>query len=148
MMTEWLWDKERVLRFSALRGVYWGTFALFFLFTEWGRKVYRPYVYGGGLTDRGLADVVGNLTGSLAVFFFNLTFLHATRAQGLRAIGLVTAGLVAYELVQGILPRSVFDWADVAATLAAGGIAVGLLLAIHALFPERPDAEETLPRGA
>jgi len=131
------WRKERILKFSPLRGAYFCTFALLFLFTEWGRKVYRPYVYANGVRDWGMADVMGNLSGSLAIIFFDLGVTHATRAQGLRIIGLVTVGLIAYEVVQGVLPRSVFDWKDVAATLLAGGIAVVVLLILHRLLPER-----------
>ena len=136
-MMDTLWSKERIFQFSPLRGAYFGTFALLFLFTEWGRKVYRPYVYANGIYDWGMADVMGNLSGSLAIIFFDLGFIHATRVQGLRIIGLVTVGLIAYEVVQGVLPRSVFDWKDVAATLLAGGIAVVALLILHRLVPVR-----------
>jgi hypothetical protein len=131
------WSKERIFQLSPLRGAYWIAFALFFTFTEWGRKVYRPYVYANGIHDWGMADVMGNLSGSLAIIFFNLGVVHATRSQSLWMTGLVTVGLVAYEVVQGVLPRSVFDWKDVVATLLAGGIAAVLLLILHRLLPKR-----------
>jgi hypothetical protein len=134
------WSKERIFQFSPLRGAYFGSFALLFLFTEWGRKVYRPYVYGNGIQDWGMADVMGNLSGTLAIVFFDLAATHATRAQGLRVIGLVTGGLIVYEIVQAVLPRSVFDWKDVAATLLAGAIAVGWLLILHRILPESRSA--------
>jgi hypothetical protein len=134
------WSKERIYQLSLLRGAYWIAFALFFTFTEWGRKVYRPYVYGNGIHDWGMADVMGNLPGTLAIIFFDLGFVHATRKQSMWVTGLVTLGLIAYEVIQGVLPRSVFDWKDVGATLIAGGIAVGLLLVLHRLFPESPPA--------
>ena len=140
------WSKERIFQFGPLRGAYFGTFALLFLFTEWGRKVYRPYVYANGIHDWGMADVMGNLSGTLTIIFFNLGAMHATRTQGLRTVGLVTAGLMAYEIVQGVLPRSVFDWKDMAATLLAGGIAVGLLLILHRLLPES-QVDNTQPAG-
>jgi hypothetical protein len=134
------WSRERVFKLSPLRGAYWVTFALCFLFTEWGRKVYRPFVYANGIHDWGMADVIGNLGGTLAVIFFNLGTAHATRAQGMRMIGLVTVGLMAYEVVQGVLPRSVFDWKDLAVTPLAGLIAVGMVVIMHRLLPERAGA--------
>jgi hypothetical protein len=136
------WIKERVFTFGPLRGAYFGTFVLFFLLTEWGRKVYRPYVYANGVHDWGLADVMGNLGGALSIVFFNLACTHATRVQGLRMIGLVTVGLMAYEVIQGVLPRSVFDWKDMVATLLAGLIALGLLLLLHWLLPESAVADK------
>jgi hypothetical protein len=142
------WSKDRAFTFSPLRGVYFSIFALSFLLTEWGRKVYRPYVYANGIRDGGLADVMGNSGGTLAIIFFNLAVTHATRAQGRRMIGLVTAGLMAYEVIQGVLPRSVYDWKDLVATLVAGLIALLLLEVIHRRFPEsavagKPAIEET-----
>jgi hypothetical protein len=131
------WSKERFLKPGPIRGVYFCTFALFFVLTEWGRKVYRPYVYANGVRDWGLADVIGNLLGTLTVVFFHMSVAHATRAQGMRIAGLVTVGLMAYEIVQGVLPRSVFDWKDLAVTPLAGLIAVGMLVIIHRLLPER-----------
>jgi hypothetical protein len=125
------WSKERILTFSTLRATYCGAFALSFLATEWGRKVYRPYVYANGILDRGLADVMGNLGGTLAIVFFNLAVTHATRAQGRWMIGLVTVGLMAYEVIQGVLPRSVFDRKDLWATLIAGAIALVLFEVLH-----------------
>jgi hypothetical protein len=130
------WSKERVFTFSPLRGVYWCAFALFFLLTEWGRKVYRPFVYANGVRDGGLADVMGNSGGTLAIIFFDLAFTHATRVQGRRIIGLVTAGLMVYEVLQGVLPKSVFDWKDMVATLIAGLFALVLLEIIHHRLPE------------
>jgi hypothetical protein len=97
-------------------------------------------VYSNGIHDWGMADVMGNLSGALAIIFFDQGFVHATRNQSLWITGLVTLGLVGYEIVQGVLPRSVFDWKDVVATLIAGGIAVGLLLVLHRLFPESTPA--------
>lgn len=141
------WSKERVFQLSPLRGAYWIAFALFFTFTEWGRKVYRPYVYSNGIHDWGMADVMGNLSGALAIIFFDQGFVHATRNQSLWITGLVTLGLVGYEIVQGVLPRSVFDWKDVVATLIAGGIAVGLLLILHRLFPEHLPAGRQVDGG-
>jgi hypothetical protein len=130
------WTKERAFTFSPLRGAYFAAFVLSFLLTEWGRKVYRPYVYANGIQDGGLADMMGNLGGTVAIIFFNLAVTHATRTQARWMIGLVTVGLMAYEIVQGVLPRSVFDWKDMWATAIAGLVAWGLLELIHRLLPE------------
>ena len=111
---------DRALRFGPLRVVYLSAFAVLFVLTELGRKVYRPYIYRNGIDDLGLADVVGNLIGTSVSIFFNLAFCHATRAQGLRIIAFTTLGITIYELLQPILPRGVLDWKDVISTPIAG----------------------------
>jgi hypothetical protein len=138
-------SKERILKPGPLRGVYFLAFAFFFVLTEVGRKVYRPYVYRNGVGDWGLADVVGNLLGTVAIVFFQLGVSHASQAQGLRIIALVTVGITGYELMQPILPRGVLDWKDVISTLIAGVISAGLLLLICLVVgdPLQQDDEAT-----
>jgi len=111
---------DRALRFGPLRAAYLAAFAVLFVLTELGRKVYRPYIYRNGIDDFGFADVIGNLFGTSVSIFFNLAFCHATRAQGLRIIAFTTLGITIYELLQPILPRGVLDWKDVISTPIAG----------------------------
>jgi hypothetical protein len=113
-----------------MRGVYFVTFAIFFILTEIGRQVYRPYVYEHGINDLGFADVIGNLLGTVAIIFFSLGFSHATRIQSLRIITFVTIGVTIYELLQPVLPRGVLDWKDVISTPIAGLFSLMLVLGI------------------
>jgi hypothetical protein len=115
----WL-SPDRALRFGPLRAVYLATFAVLFVLTELGRKIYRPYIYRNGIDDFGLADVIGNLFGTSVSIFFNLAVCHATRAQGLHIIAFTTLGITIYELLQPILPKGVLDWKDVISTPIAG----------------------------
>jgi hypothetical protein len=102
-------------------------------------------VYRNGIEDLGLADVVGNLLGTVVIIFLQLGAAHATRKQGLRIIALVTGGVVVYELLQPILPRGVLDWKDVVSTVVAGGFALGLLLLVTHLIPDTPSGVEGVP---
>jgi hypothetical protein len=135
-----LFSLDRALRFSPLRAAYLISFAVLFVLTELGRKVYRPYIYRNGIDDFGFADVIGNLFGTSVSIFFNLAFCHATRAQGLCIIAFTTLGITIYELLQPILPRGVLDWKDVASTPIAGLGSLVLLMVLWRVIRE-PSAE-------
>ena len=137
-------SKDRIFRPGPLRGAYFLTFALFFTLTEVGRRVYRPYVYQNGINDFGLADVVGNLFGTVAIVFFLLGVYHATSTQGFRIIALVTVGVTIYELLQSVLPRGVLDWKDVVSTPLAGALALFLLLLIYRFVPDSLHGSQSL----
>jgi hypothetical protein len=111
-------------------------FAVFFILTEVGREIYRPYVYQNGIDDLGFADVVGNLLGTAAIIFFNLGISHATRIQSIRIVAFVTTGVVIYELLQPVLPRGVLDWKDVISTFVAGLFSLTMVLAIWRVIPD------------
>jgi glycopeptide antibiotics resistance protein len=106
------------------------------LLTETGREVYRPFIYRNQIADFGLADVIGNLLGTVAIIFFNLTIAHATRMQSVRIIIFATAGVMIYELLQSILPRGVLDWKDVWSTPIAGLFS---LLVVSLVWRRIPD---------
>ena len=127
---------NRILKLSPRRGVYFVTFALFFVLTEIGREVYRPFIYQNAIDDFGFADVIGNLLGTIVIIFFQLGVCHATRVQGFRIVALVTVGITVYEIMQPILPRGVLDWKDVVSTPIAGVISLGLLLLIWRAIPD------------
>jgi len=129
-------SRERVFKPGPRRGAYMVTFALFFILTELGRNVYRPYIYQNSIQDLGFADVVGNLLGTVAIIFFQLGLSHATRTQGFRIVAFVTVGVTVYELLQSILPRGVLDWKDVISTPIAGLASLGLFLLIVKAVPD------------
>ena len=137
---------DRALRFGALRAAYLVAFAALFVLTEFGRKVYRPYIYRNGIDDFGLADVIGNLFGTSVSIFFNLAFCHATPAQGVGIIAFTTLGITIYELLQSILPRGVLDWKDVVSTPIAGLGSLILLLVLWRVVRD-PPAEESFAVG-
>ncbi len=131
------WTKDRLFRRSFLRLAYLIAFVCFFILTETGRKVYRPYVYRNHIDDWGVADTIGNSLGTLTQIFFYLGLMNATRVQSYRIIAFVTLGYIAYELVQPILPRGTFDMKDVLATFGAGVVAAVSVAVIHLFFPEK-----------
>ena len=130
-------SKERFTRLSSIRLAYFLLFVFFFLLTETGREIYRPFIYRNQINDFGLADVIGNLLGTVAIIFFNLTIAHATRIQSARIIIFVTAGVMIYELLQPVLPRGVLDWKDVWSTPIAGLFS---LLVVFLIWRRIPDS--------
>lgn len=132
------YTRERFFKMNALRVAYFIAFASFFVLTEIGRKVYRPYIYRMHVDDFGIADTLGNSLGTLTQIFFYLGLSNATQKQSYRLIGFVTLGYVVYEMVQPWLPRGIFDWRDVGATLAAGIFAALAVTVVHFVSPERP----------
>lgn len=119
-MNDFFFSKERIFKLSPRRGLYFLMGGLFFVLTEVGRNVYRTYIYQNSIPDYGLADVVGNLLGTVTIIFMELGIVHANHAQARRITIFVTLGVALYELSQLILPRGVMDWKDLYATLVAG----------------------------
>ena len=135
------WSKKRLLQKNTARVAYLIGFVLFFLLTEFGRKIYRPYVYQHHVDDYGIADTIGNSLGTLTQILLYLGLANATKAQSYRIIAFVTLGYIAYEIVQPFLPRGTFDWKDVWATVAAGISATVFVTLIHFFFPEQESRE-------
>ena len=129
-------SRNRIFKPGPVRGVYFILFAVFFILTEVGREIYRPYVYQNQIDDLGFADVVGNLLGTAAIIFFDLGISHATRIQSIRIVAFVTTGVVIYELLQPVLPRGVLDWKDVISTFVAGLLSLTMVLAIWRAIPD------------
>jgi hypothetical protein len=86
-------------------------------FTEFGRFIYRPYVWQNNLNDLGLADCIGNLGGVGVQIFLGLAVLNTTRKQSYRMAAFFALGYILYEFAQPYLPKGVFDWKDVLGTL-------------------------------
>jgi hypothetical protein len=123
--------RRRFLTFSRARLINTLVAVAAFALTEIGRDIYRPYVYGHNVNDFGIADTMGNHLGTVAIVFFTLAVSHAGRRDGLVMMAVIVPGLVLYELVQGLMRDSTFDWRDVVATLIGGAISILIYLAIH-----------------
>ncbi len=129
-MEDFFFSRNRVFKLGPMRGVYFVTFAIFFILTEIGREIYRPYVYQNGINDFGFADAIGNLLGTVAAIFFCLGVNHANQVQSIRITVFVTVGITIYELLQPVLPKGVLDWKDVVSTPIAGLFSLVLVLVI------------------
>ena len=115
------------------RIVYFVVFLLSFLFTEFGRYVYRPFIYNNHINDFGIADSIGNWGGIVVQIFFGLAIINSSFKQGFSVIAVATGGYILYEFAQPYLPKGTFDWLDVYGTLAGGIIALALFFLIHKL---------------
>ncbi len=133
-------DKERILKITNERKIFFGIFISMFVLTEIGRKIYRPYIYANDIFDFWIADTIGNFTGSIAIIFFDLAGVNPYYKIGRWLILFITLGLIVYELVQYILPgRNTCDWRDIVATIIAGFISYGL----YELINKNKIAKET-----
>lgn len=130
-------DKDRVFRIDIKRVAFFITFLLMFVLTEIGRKVYRPYIYSNDIFDFWIADTIGNLTGTIAVVFFNFAVVNPKYKQARMFLIGIIFGLIVYELLQYFSPKSIFDWRDVIATLIAGLISWGVYEFIFKKYPEK-----------
>ena len=126
-------DKEQMKTIDTKRIVYFVVFLLSFLFTEFGRYVYRPFIYHNHINDFGIADSVGNWGGIVVQIFFGLAIINSSLKQGFGVIAVATGGYIIYEFAQPYLPKGTFDWLDVYGTLAGGVIALALFFLIHKL---------------
>jgi len=132
-------DKSRIFRIDDKRIAYFLIFLVTFFITEAGRKIYRPYIYANDIFDYWIADTIGNLTGTIAIIFFDFAGINPTHRQGRLFLLLITFGLIIYELLQYFSPKSILDWRDMIATLMAGLISWGLYEILLKKFPEKDD---------
>ena len=126
-------DKEQFRTIDTIRIVYFATFVLAFIFTEFGRYVYRPFIYHNHINDFGIADSIGNWGGIVVQIFFGLAIINSSFKQGFSVIAVATGGYILYEFAQPYLPKGTFDWLDVYGTLIGGAIGLTLLLLIHTI---------------
>jgi len=124
-------DKEKIRTIDTFRVTYFLMSLFFFLITEIGRNIYRPYIYKNLIDDFGIADSIGNLGGILVQIFFGLAVFNSQLIKSIRLITFFILGYILYEIIQPILPRGVFDWQDIYGTLIGGIIAVLLLFLLH-----------------
>jgi hypothetical protein len=135
-------DNSRIFIIDHKRIAYFLIFVFMFVFTEIGRKIYRPYIYSNGIFDFWIADTIGNLTGTIAIIFFDFAGVNPKYKQGRIFLIIITLGLIVYELLQYFSPRSTIDWRDMIATLIAGLISWGIY---EILFMKLKEKEITPP---
>ena len=119
-------DKTRIFVIDNRRIAFFVIFVFMFILTEIGRKIYRPYIYSNDIFDYWIADTIGNLTGTIAIIFFDFAGVNPTHRQGRIFLIIIPLGLIVYELLQYFSPRSILDWRDMIATLIAGLISWGI----------------------
>ena len=119
-------DKNRIFIIDNKRIAFFLIFVFMFFLTEIGRKIYRPYIYSNDIFDYWIADTIGNLTGTIAIIFFDFSVVNPKHKQGRIFLIIITLGLIVYELLQYFSPRSILDWRDMIATLIAGLISWGI----------------------
>jgi hypothetical protein len=119
-------EKSRIFIIDNKRIAFFLIFVFMFFFTEIGRKIYRPYIYSNDIFDYWIADTIGNLTGTIAIIFFDFSIVNPKHRLGRILIILITLGLIVYELLQYFSPRSILDWRDIIATVIAGLISWGI----------------------
>ena len=127
-------SKESLKTIDTLRVSYLIVAILFFLITEAGRKIYRPYIYSNDIDDFGLADSIGNLGGIIVQIFFGLAILNPQNHKVLNLIAFFVGGYILYEILQPVLPRGVFDWNDVYGTFAGGIISLFIYFLLKKLI--------------
>ena len=120
----WLSSPDRLLKPSRVRVAFLLLGTAAFGVTEFGRFVARPFVRSHGINDFGLTGSIGNLGGILVIIFLGCAALNPTREQSFRLAAFYSLGFVAYEFVQPVLPKGVFDWLDVIGT--GGGYLISL----------------------
>lgn len=133
----WLVTRERFFKAGWNRLAFLLVAAFAFVLTEFGRFVYRPYIRRNSIDDFGLADSIGNLGGIVVQIFFTIAVVNATRVQSYRLAVFLSAGYIAYEFLQPILPKGVFDWLDVYGTLAGLVCSVSLLWILWRTFSDK-----------
>lgn len=124
-------DISSLKTIDSLRILYACIAVLFFIITELGRKVYRPYIYSNDINDLGIADSIGNLGGVVVQIFFSLAILNSPKNKTFRVILFIILGYILYEILQPYLPRGVFDWLDIYGTILGGIVSILILYSIN-----------------
>ncbi len=127
-------DRERFKTIDTNRIVYFLTALFWFLITESGRYIYRPFIYSNNINDYGIADSIGNLGGIIVQIYFSLTIFNSPPQKVFRVIVFLVIGYIFYEIVQPYLPYGVFDWKDIYGTLIGGLIALLFFLILNKII--------------
>lgn len=141
-------SNDRLLKPGRIRLLFFLIAIVAYGVTEFGRFVYRPYVRQHGMSDWGLADSIGNLGGIVVQIFLTIAAFNSTKKQSFIIAPLLAVGYIAYEFLQPILPKGVFDWKDVLGTLIGLAAALVILWIVWRYFGaeaeehEKPEADE------
>ncbi len=127
-------DKENFRNIDTFRIAYLILSVFFFILTEIGRFIYRPFIYENKIDDFGIADSIGNTGGIIVQIFFTLLVLNSPKTKAIRIIVFLVLGYIVYEIAQPFLPKGVFDWKDIYGTIAGGFLALLMLLLLHKLI--------------
>jgi len=130
-------DEQALKTIDFHRVLYMLLAVVFFLITEIGRQVYRPYIYSNDIADFGLADSIGNLGGIAVQIFFSLAILNSPGKKAINLILFLAGGYVLYEILQPYLPKGVFDWLDIYGTLLGGILSLIIILFIRKFIPNK-----------
>lgn len=129
-------DKERIFIIDNKRIAFLLTFIAMFVITEFGRKVYRPFIYSNDIFDFWIADTIGNFTGTIAIIFFEFAGINPKYKKGRKFLIFIVLGLIVYEFLQYFSPRNILDWRDMIATVIAGFISWGIYEFLFKRYPE------------
>ncbi len=129
-------DKERIFIIDNKRIAFLLTFIAMFVITEFGRKVYRPFIYSNDIFDFWIADTIGNFTGTIAIIFFEFAGINPKYKKGRKFLIFIVLGLIVYEFLQYFSPRNILDWRDMIATVIAGFISWGIYEFLFRRYPE------------
>jgi hypothetical protein len=99
-------DKVSIKTIDRLRIIYIFIAGIFFILTEIGRKIYRPYIYQNNIDDYGIADCIGNSGGIIVQIFFSLAILNSQKEKAYYVIGFIVIGYIIYEILQIFTTRS------------------------------------------
>lgn len=124
-------DKSSFSTIDRIRIIYLIVAVVFFFLTEFGRYVYRPFIYSNEINDFGIADSIGNSGGIIVQIFFSLAILNSNRKKAWRVICFIIVGYIIYEVLQPYLPRGIFDWQDIYGTLIGGAISAVMFMLIN-----------------
>lgn len=131
---------RRFLILNKPRFVFLGIALNAFIITEFGRHVYRPYIYSNGNRDFGIADSIGNFGGIIVQIFFTFAVINPEPAKSYWIAILLGIGYIFYEILQPYLPKGVFDWKDIWGTILGTFVALIILRSVWN-WVDTPDAE-------
>lgn len=126
-------DLNSIKTIDAKRIFFLLVFVLSYLITEFGRFIYRPYIYSNDIYDFHIADSVGNFIGTITIVYGNLLIQNPNKKNGVLFVTLVPVGIVIYEYLQKFTPKGTFDVFDVYYTIAGGVLGYLFYRLIHTL---------------
>lgn len=128
-------DKEELRVVDNHRILYLIVAFIWYVITEAGRFIYRPYIYANNIPDYGLADTIGNLGGVIVQIFVMAAFFNSKGKKRWYLVAFLCIGYIVYELAQEYLPKGVCDIKDIIATIIGGITAIFIFSIINKVIP-------------